>query len=157
MPNVGTLLRDEIARLSRRTLRGELAATKKAATHHRRQIAALKRQLAVVARQVLQLARRLPSLVVAAPPDTKARKSRFAAKGLRSHRARLRLSAADFGKLVGVSAQSIYNWEREASKPRAGQAAKLAALRSVGKREAQVRLEELAAVKSKPRRKSRRS
>ena len=67
------------------------------------------------------------------------------------------LSATDFGKLVGVSAQSIYNWELGAAKPRAEQVAKLAALRSVGKREAQVRLQQLAAAKSKPARKKLRS
>ena len=46
------------------------------------------------------------------------------------------LSAADFGKLLGVSAQSIYNWERESAYPRVEQIARLAAIRGIGKREA---------------------
>jgi DNA-binding XRE family transcriptional regulator len=156
MPNVGTLLRDEITRLSRRTLRGELAATKKASTQHRRQIAALKRQVALLARQVLQLARRLPSTADAPTPNSRAKPVRFVAKGLRSYRERLGLSATDFGKLVGVSAQSIYNWELGAAKPRAEQAAKLAALRRVGKREAHLRLQQLAAANPKAQRKASR-
>src|SRR4030095_6192047 len=118
MPNVGTLLREEITRLSRRTLRGELAATKKASTQRRRQIAALKRQVVLLARQVLQLARRLPSGANAPHPDSRVQPIRFVAKGLRSHRERLGLSATDFGRVVGVSAQTIYNWEHEAAKPR---------------------------------------
>jgi DNA-binding XRE family transcriptional regulator len=157
MPNVGTLLREEINRLSRRTLRAELAATKKASTQHRRQIAALKRQVALLERQVSQLTRRSPAVADASAAASKGRSARFVAKGLRSHRARLGLSATEFGKLVGVSAQSIYNWEHEATKPRGEQAAKLAALRSVGKREAQARLQQLAAAKPRTRRKNSRS
>jgi hypothetical protein len=47
--------------------------------------------------------------------------------------------------LVGVSPQSIYNWEREASHPRPEQIGKLAALRGIGKREAAARLKQLVA------------
>jgi len=70
---------------------------------------------------------------------------RFTAKGLRSQRKRLGLSAADYGKLVGVTGQSIYSWEREVSKPRKQQVARIAALRHMGKKEVQARLEQLAA------------
>ena len=70
------------------------------------------------------------------------------------HRERLGLSVGDFGKLLGVSAQSIYNWERETAYPRGEQLAKLAALRSIGKREAQARLAQLAAPAGKRRRKA---
>jgi DNA-binding transcriptional regulator YiaG len=37
--------------------------------------------------------------------------------------------------LLGVSAQTIYNWERGATKPGRDQLAKLASLRHVGKRQ----------------------
>ncbi len=60
-------------------------------------------------------------------------------------RERLGLSADDFGKLLGVSAQSIYNWEHEKARPRAEQLSKVAALRGIGKREAKARLEQLGA------------
>jgi DNA-binding XRE family transcriptional regulator len=153
MPNIGALLRDEITRLSRRTLRSEVGATKKATAQHRRHIAALKRQVAQLERQVSLLARRQAQLAPATPVEANAKRVRFVAKGLRSQRERLGLSATDFGKLVGVSAQSIYNWEHQSTRPRAEQAARLAALRSFGKREAQARLQQLAASKPKARRK----
>lgn len=79
---------------------------------------------------------------------------RFVAKGLRSQRERLGLSAAQFSKLVGVSEQSIYNWERGVTRPRSEQLGVLATLRTVRKREAKVRLEQLANQASKRRRKS---
>jgi transcriptional regulator with XRE-family HTH domain len=69
------------------------------------------------------------------------------AKALRVQRERLGLSAEDFGKLLGVSAQSIYNWEHAKARPRAEQVSKLAALRGIGKREAEARLDQLGAAK----------
>ena len=66
---------------------------------------------------------------------------RFVAKGLRSLRTRLGLSAGDFGTLAGVSGQSIYNWESGKAVPRKSQLAALASLRALGKREAAARLE----------------
>ena len=153
MPNIGTLLRDEITRLSRRTLRSAVGATKKATAQHRRHIAALKRQVAQLERQVSLLVRRQPQLAPVAPVEANPKRVRFVAKGLRSQRERLGLSATDLGRLVGVSAQSIYNWEYESTRPRPEQAAMLAALRGLGKREIQARLQQLAAAKPKARRK----
>ena len=69
--------------------------------------------------------------------------TRFSAKGLKSLRARTGLSAADFGRLAGVSGQSIYHWEAGKTTPGAKQRAALAALRGLGKREALRRLEAL--------------
>ncbi len=55
MPNIGTVLREEIARLSRKEGRNQFSATKKATAQHRRDIAGLKRQVAQLQRQVTQL------------------------------------------------------------------------------------------------------
>jgi DNA-binding transcriptional regulator YiaG len=143
VPNIGTVLREEISRLSRRESRRQVDPARKATAQHRRDIAELKRQVAQLQRQVALLSRRSAG-VQSAANDTTAKPVRFAAKGLRSQRNRLGLSAADFGKLLGMSAQSIYNWERGVAKPRAGQLAKLAALRGIGKREAGQRLEKLS-------------
>jgi DNA-binding transcriptional regulator YiaG len=71
-------------------------------------------------------------------------KVRFVAKGLVSLRKRLGLSATDFGRLVGVSGQSVYAWESKKATPRKAQLASIAALRNMGKREARARLELIA-------------
>jgi DNA-binding transcriptional regulator YiaG len=154
MPNIAAVLREEISRLSRKELRGQVAATKKATTQHRRHLAALRRQVAQLERQVALLSRKVlntPSAVSAASTATH---PRFVAKGLRSQRKRLGLSAAEYGKLLGVSGQSIYNWERELASPRTEQLSKLAALRGIGKRQAAERLKQLRSAKSPARRKS---
>ena len=145
MPNIGSLLREEITRLSRKETRGQIDSTRKATTQHRKDIAALKRQVATLERQIKVLARR--STAAAAGAASRAAgppKIRFVAKGLKSQRERLGLSAGDFGRLVGVSAQSIYNWEGGQTRPRNEQVARLAQLRSIGKREAGQRLEQTA-------------
>ncbi len=51
------------------------------------------------------------------------------------------LSAADYAKLVGVTAQTIYSWEQGRSKPRNEQLAALLAIRDLRKREAHKRLQ----------------
>ena len=48
MPNIATILKDEIARVARREVRAETQKLKKASTQHRTVIAALKRQLAAL-------------------------------------------------------------------------------------------------------------
>jgi DNA-binding transcriptional regulator YiaG len=139
MPNIRAVLKQEIARLSRREIRSEVQATRKASAQYRRHIAALRRQVAALERQVAILSRRVRS----APTDSAAQartKFRFVAKGLRSQRARLGLSAEDYAKLLGVSAQSVYNWERGQATPRPAQVAAIARLRGIGKREALSRL-----------------
>lgn len=145
MPNIGALLKQEIARLSRREIRGEVQATKKASAQYRRHIATLRRQIATLERQVASLQRRVGDGSPATRQESDvAPKLRFVAKGLKSQRARLGLSAGDYAKLVGVSPQSIYNWEQGHTSPRPAQVAIMAKLRGVGKREAQSRLEQLA-------------
>jgi len=144
MPSIGAVLRQEISRLSRREVRSQIEATKRASAQYRRHIAALKRQLADLQRQVKALGKRVPE---SSTPDHGSAKKpvRFVPAGLRSQRARLGLSQTDYGKLAGVSSQSIYNWERGVATPREKQLAVLAGLRGIGKRDAQTRLKEIAA------------
>jgi DNA-binding transcriptional regulator YiaG len=144
MPNIGTVLKEEITRLSRKESRGQIDPLRKSTAKHRHDVAELRRQVTQLERQVNLLSRKVLGASPAAPEPEPTR-VRFGAKALRSQRQRLGLSAADFGKLLGVSAQSIYNWERELARPRGEQLSKLAALRGIGKREAGKRLAQLGA------------
>ena len=65
---------------------------------------------------------------------------RFSAKGFASQRRRLGLSAPEFGLLLGVSAQSIYNWEEGKVRPRGAHLPAIAALRNLGKKQATAHL-----------------
>lgn len=156
MPNIGSLLREEISRLARKELRTQVETLRKASTQYRHTIAALRRQVSTLERQVASLEKKAGNAPAAqsSTGNGDAQQVRFVAKGLRSQRERLGLSAADYGKLVGVSAQSVYNWEHETARPRGKQLAMIAALRGVGKRQALARLEQLNGQAAKARRKS---
>lgn len=150
--NLASTLKTEISRLARKEIKTQTDALRKASSGYRRDIAELKRQVAVLSRQVKKSGAR--QAVDASGDEDETTSSRFSAKGLKSLRARLDLSAADFGKLAGASAQSVYNWENGKTIPRATQVAGIVPLRSLGKREAQARLEALSSTpraKAKPR------
>ena len=145
MPNIATLLKTEITRIARRQLRGESLALKKALTAHRSEIAALKRRTQALEQQLRRLgkasARSSPAPAAEVSKDAT---TRFSAKGLVSQRRRLDLSAAECGLLVGTSAQSIYNWEAGKVRPRARHLAAIAALKTLGKKDAAAHLAALA-------------
>jgi DNA-binding transcriptional regulator YiaG len=157
MPNIGALLKEEISRLSRKETRSQLEALKRASAQYRQGIAALRRQVLALEREVARLSRRQGGQVTAHASEEAPRKVRFSPKWLRSARERLGLSAADYGKLVGVTAQSVYNWERGATEPRGAQLQAIAEVRGIGKREARARLEALSTGAAAPRRRKRKA
>lgn len=143
MPNIASLLKEEITRLARKELRANTESLKKAVSTYRSEIAALKRRVDQLERQQKQTAKRIP----AAKPLDDAEgdgEHRWRAAGFAQHRQRLGLSAAEVGKLLGVSALSVYKWESGKTRPRASHLPAIAAVRVLGKREATARLEELA-------------
>jgi DNA-binding transcriptional regulator YiaG len=144
MANIGSLLKDEISRLSRREIRKAIAAMQRASASYRRDIAALKRQVAALQKKSASLEKRAGFAAKGQSAESPDRPVRFVAKGLRSLRSRLGLSAPQLALLLGVSEQSVYNWETRKATPRKEQLAGIVALRGVGKREAH---ERLAAVK----------
>src|SRR6185437_7233716 len=138
MPQLLAALKDEIRRLARKEMKTQAAPVRKAAAQHRREIAALKRQIVALNRKVNFVQKRVPAEQSVAPEALDA--VRFSAKSVRAQRARLGISALDYGKLVGVSSLTIYNWEHGKSRPRKQQLAGLVAVRNIGKREALQRL-----------------
>lgn len=143
MPNIGAVLKAEVSRISRKETRQEIRSIRKASATYRREIASLKRQLHELRQQVGRVARAAPQATADQAGDSPERAPRFVAKGLRSMRTRLGVSAPELAQLLGVSTQSVYNWELKKSVPRRQQLAALAPLRTLGKREVRRRLEEL--------------
>ena len=142
MPNIASLLKLEISRISRREIRDQVQPLRKASAAYRREIAALKREVQNLKRQSSLLAKRTAKPVESADPAQGSTPPlRFVAKGLRSLRDRLGLSAPELASLMGVSAQSIYNWETKKSVPRKEQLVNLSKLRALGKRDVRARLE----------------
>lgn len=143
MPNIATVFKEEISRIARKEQRAETAAVKKAVATHRSEIAALKRRLQALEQALKRVAKTRPAAAPAAADAESPKAIRFSAKGLLSQRKRLGLSAHDCGLLVGASSQSIYNWEDGKARPRAANLSAIAALKTLGKKEAAARLEAL--------------
>ena len=147
MPNIATVLKDEIARVARKEVRSEIDSLKKAASTHRAEIATLKRRTHALEQDLRRLSKANPKPRAIAAEDLDPQTLRFSAKGLASQRKRLGLSADDCGLLVGASGQSIYNWESGTARPRTSHLAAIAVLRTLGKKAAASRLEALKAAR----------
>ncbi|MEW5884708.1 MAG: hypothetical protein AB1725_10850 [Armatimonadota bacterium] len=153
MPNIGALLRDEIQRLARRVSRQNTMRLKK-------DVVLLKRRIAELAKISEQLRHENAKLLadyrerMATPPTASGKEVAQAHLGphlIHAQRARLGLSREAFGKLVGASAGAVLAWEGGRSKPRDKARATLIAIRKLGKREAQWRLEALSVNDSQAR------
>jgi DNA-binding transcriptional regulator YiaG len=137
MPNIASILKSEIARVARKEIRAETLQLKKAVSAYRSQIAALKRRAQSLEQQLRSLSKRSGRPPVRAEADVGEMATfRFSAKGLKSHRQRLGLSAHDCGILLGASGQSVYKWEDGKARPRARHLPAIASLRTMGKKEA---------------------
>ena len=136
MPNIASALKSEISRIARKEVKAEVLTLRKSAASHRKEIAELKRR----AQTLEQLLRRLGQTKTPQPSPAAANDEsgvhRFSAKGLLTHRKRLGLSASEVGVLMGTSSQTIYNWEQGKARPQASHLAAIAALRTLGKKQA---------------------
>jgi DNA-binding transcriptional regulator YiaG len=141
MPNIAAVLKNEIARVAKKELRKELESLRQAVSTHRAEIAALKRVIQEQHKVLRGLQKAKPLAPAAEDASGQSRQVRFSATRLAAQRAKLGLSAQDFGRLVGTTGQAVYNWEAGKARPSADRLAAIAALRSIGKREIAKRLE----------------
>ena len=162
MANLASALKEEIGRIARKEIRQQTAGTAKATAQIARDVAALRRQIENLQRKLSSpqpqdapkqtaVKKSTRKKAAAKSKDAKAAgsapapakqsaRTRFSPKGLKADRERLGLSADNYGKLVGVSGLSIYNWEQAKARPRESSIAALMAIRGIGKREAAKRL-----------------
>jgi DNA-binding transcriptional regulator YiaG len=145
MPNIASILKTEIARVARKEVRSEIGSLKKATTTYRTEIAALKRRAQALEQELRRLGKAKPSVAATAADEDSSKSQRFSAKGLASQRSRLGLSAEQCGRLLGASGQSVYNWEAGAAHPRAKHLPAIAALRTLGKKQAAAVLASMSA------------
>lgn len=143
MPNFATVMKSEILRLARKEVRSELENLKQASSQFRSQIAQLKHRVDQLEKQQAQVSKKILKKPEPLESQYGTTRIRFSAKRLAAQRENLGLSAADMGRLIGVSGQTIYHWEAEKSRPRQAQLEAIAAIRKIGKRKAKARLEEL--------------
>ena len=140
MPDLIAALREEIRKQARKEVRASLDKTKKLVASHRHEIAKLKRLLDAANKRIGFLEACERQRMEGSKSDATHVALRFSAKSVRRHRSRIGFSAADYALLLGVSPQTIYQWENGKVRPGKKQLAVLADLRGIGKKEARERL-----------------
>ena len=156
MTTLADALKDEIRRLARKEIKAQTGSTAQAVARYRREIAKLKRQLREQEKKIAFLeAQERKRLEQPGAAEGATEGVRFSARSVKAQRKKTGLSAADYAKLVGVSALTIYNWELGKSSPRKDQLRSLVALRGIGKREARAKLERLKSDEEKAASKTR--
>ena len=171
MATLANALKEEINRLARKEVRQQIAETVKSAARSEREIAELKRQIQTLQQKPSATrtqdapkqpaGKKAPSKKATAKRQggqaagAQSARSRFSAANLKASRERLGLSADNYGRLIGVSGLSIYNWEGGKAKPRESSIAALATIKGIGKREAAKRLEALAKEKAEKKQAAR--
>ena len=170
MASLANALKEEISALARREVRRQTAPADKAMARCARDIAALQREVQALEHELASSSTPLPGPTVpskktgsrASPSRRAARKvsetsasakpllrNQFSGEALKAHRERLGLSADNYGKLLGASGLSVYNWEQGKARPRKSSVDAWTAIRRIGKREAARRLTSLKAAEPK--------
>lgn len=153
MANVAKVLKEEIARISRRE-------TKSAFSHIGKSHMNLKKIVADLKKRVLSLEKDNKRLVAetrkekAIPAQTLSEetgKARFSAKGIRSLRSKLGLTQAELAKLAGTTTHSVYLWEKKEGALRLRDKTReaLLSIRELGAKEARTKLGEHVKARAK--------
>lgn len=141
MPTFANLFKGEVSRLAKKEVKSETQALKKTLVANRGEIASLKRRLAYLESLVKKISKESSlSKSVQVTEDVSGASLRFRAKGFAALRKKLGISAAEMGKLLEVSAQSVYQWETGKTKPRARQLEAISAVRKMDKRDVTAKL-----------------
>ena len=153
MANFATALKEEICRLARREIKAQAIPTRQAIVQYRHEILRLKRMLREQQRRVDVLEQKKSKSSAGGSKNGRLAGLRFSTRSVKAQRRRLGLSAGDYGRLIGVSGLTIYNWEHGRARPRAAQFEALAAVRGITRSEAAERLgvQHLQRKRRKPR------
>ena len=147
MPNLATLLKEEISKIVRKEVQDQVRELKQTVREQRDALARLEKQSgpaktkAAVKSAAKKPAAKKPAAkkpaakVSKAPAEDKRKQMRISPNTIKKHRKRLKLSQAELGELLNVSTNTVLRWEAGTSKPRSKHLSGLAQLRSISMRE----------------------
>lgn len=137
MGKIEAVLKGEITRLARREAKALMGKHVDELRRLRKRVVSLERGIGAMKTALAQeQAKRKVTKAVETVAGEKGPTIRLSPRLIRSLRSRLDISQAELAKLVGVSTLAVGNWELGKAKPRAESKARIAALRSLGRREA---------------------
>jgi len=145
MANIAQVLKEEIARISRKEAKKLLEKLQKDNARLKHDTADLKRRVAVLERTNKKLVKTAEiNKQNDAPSEDEIQRLRPTGAMIRRLRDKLNLTQGDIGILLGVTGQSVYQWERKGGRLRLRQTtlAAFANVRKMGRREAEAALTE---------------
>ena len=165
MPNLATLLKEEISKIVRKEVQNQVRELQKTVREQRDALARLEKQsgpakakaaakpaatkpaaaksaAAKPAAAKPAAAKPAAAKVSKAPAGDKRKQIRISPNTIKKHRKRLKLSQAELGELLNVSTNTVLRWEAGTSKPRSKHLSGLRQLRSMGLREVKKQLGE---------------
>ena len=144
MPNLATLLKEEISKIVRQEVQDQMRDLKKTIREQRDALARLEKQAGPAkAKTVAKPAAKSVAKPAAKPAAGDRRKQlRIAPNTIKKHRKRLKLSQAELGEILNVSTNTVLRWEAGTSKPRSKHLPGLDQLRTISKRELKKQLSE---------------
>jgi DNA-binding transcriptional regulator YiaG len=148
MPNIAAAFKAEMIRIARKEARVQTEPLRAANAALKREVSALRVQLKAVEKAATTLPRKPKAAPIVqsvksiiTDPVRPGRRARFSPNLVRTRRERLGLSAEAMASLLGVTGQSVRNWEAGSTEPRDAQRESLAALAALGKRKVKALLE----------------
>ncbi len=145
MSNLASAFKSEIIRLSRKEIKAAIKPLQATDSSLKSTVRELKKKISLLEAenkklQSLQKTEEKPETA----PET-AENVRISSKTIKSLRSKLGLSQESFGKLLGVSSNAVHSMEHKKGqlKPRSSTLSQLLALKNMGKREANKKLEEM--------------
>ena len=150
MPNLNAMFRDEIRRVARQELTQSIGTLKSTVAELKDAVADLKKRCRNYEKQLglsqAALAVRTPELSESPIPDEDIDKVKPTSKMIKELRKKLGVSQVEMASLLGVTSQSVSNWERKKGTLSLRNATKraLIRLRNMSKREAVTRLTDIA-------------
>lgn len=142
MPNIGRVIRAEIARMVNKEVRGSLAV---------REVKLINRRLIQLEKTVTSLGVQVGRIIASGMKGGRAgrgeprrgRQFKATPESLRKLRAKLAITQGELAKLLGVSGNAAWQWEAGRAKPRGKSLKAIQALGKIGKREARRRVESM--------------
>lgn len=148
MPNVAKVLKEEIQRLAKKEARDALKPLQKEVRRLKTQERELRREVDKLKAHNKRLVKRVEPVIETTEESiakSQAQRIRPTANSVKKLRKKFKMTQAEFAKLLGVSSQSVTNWETQKgrlqlhSRPLEA----IAGAMEFGAREARKRLEEL--------------
>ena len=145
MPNLTSMLKTEITRLSRKEIKTAVQPLKNASISLKKTVVELKKRIAVLESENRQLQSLRKKVIQQEQPAEVPENIRVTSKTISSLRKKLGLSQGSFAKLLGVSSNAVYSMEHKSGRIRLRSAtlSGLMALKGMGKKEVNRKLEEM--------------